>query len=188
MPFEEVPNYANDLVAYTTRPITTTHIGLQAVVPHADRLDVRRRRSGNSQRRRTATERTVGKLDGWWRILSGVAGATSGVAAMSRDPNKLDVFIVGTEGAVWTAAWDANVANGRWRGGGASKQHDSHHDARSSSIEAVVIRPGVRVPQRTAAATAQRVGSNVQATHRRTRNATVVCARCSPLSASHATA
>lgn len=57
-----------------------------------------------------------GQWQGWWRILNGVAGAGSGVAAVSRDPNKLDVFIVGTDGAIWTAAWDANVANGQWRG------------------------------------------------------------------------
>ncbi|HUI42425.1 MAG TPA: C1 family peptidase [Terriglobia bacterium] len=57
-----------------------------------------------------------GQWRGWWKILDGVAGTGSGVAAVSRDPNKLDIFIVGTDGAVWTAAWDANVANGQWRG------------------------------------------------------------------------
>lgn len=57
-----------------------------------------------------------GQWQGWWRILDGVAGARSGVAAVSRDPNKLDIFIVGTDGAIWTAAWDANVANGQWQG------------------------------------------------------------------------
>jgi len=57
-----------------------------------------------------------GQWQGWWRILDGVAGPRSGVAAVSRDPNKLDVFIIGTDGAVWTAAWDANVASGQWQG------------------------------------------------------------------------
>ncbi len=57
-----------------------------------------------------------GKWRGWWRILNGVAGAGSGVTAVSRDPNKLDVFVIGTDGGIWTAAWDQNVDSGKWRG------------------------------------------------------------------------
>jgi len=57
-----------------------------------------------------------GQWQGWWKILDGVPAAGSGLAAVSRDPNKLDVFVVGTDSALWTAAWDANVANGNWQG------------------------------------------------------------------------
>jgi hypothetical protein len=35
---------------------------------------------------------------------------------VSRDPNKLDVFVVGNDGQVYTAAWDHNVSQGKWRG------------------------------------------------------------------------
>jgi len=38
------------------------------------------------------------------------------VSAVSRDPNKLDIFIVSTDGAIYAAAWDQNVANAEWRG------------------------------------------------------------------------
>lgn len=57
-----------------------------------------------------------GAWRGWWPIANGVAKLQSGVAAVARDPNKLDVFAVGSDGAIWTTAWDANVANGTWRG------------------------------------------------------------------------
>ena len=35
---------------------------------------------------------------------------------MSRHPDKLDVFAVRTDGAIFSAAWDHNVENGAWRG------------------------------------------------------------------------
>jgi len=35
---------------------------------------------------------------------------------VSRDPGKLDIFIVSTDGRIYTAAWDRNVASGDWRG------------------------------------------------------------------------
>ncbi len=57
-----------------------------------------------------------GKWRGWWRILNGVAAPGSGVISVSRDPNKLDVFVIGTDGGIYTAAWDQNVDNGKWRG------------------------------------------------------------------------
>lgn len=57
-----------------------------------------------------------GRWRGWWNILRGSIKPGSAVAAVSRHPQKLDVFIVSTDGNVWTAAWDQNVANGDWRG------------------------------------------------------------------------
>ncbi|MBZ5723931.1 MAG: hypothetical protein LAP87_02935 [Acidobacteriia bacterium] len=57
-----------------------------------------------------------GQWRGWWKILDGVAAPGSGVAAVSRDTNKLDVFVAGTGGALWTAAWHANAAAPQWRG------------------------------------------------------------------------
>ncbi len=53
---------------------------------------------------------------GWWRVAGGSAPLGAPVTAISRDPNKLDCFVVGNDGRVYTAAWDAAVANGAWRG------------------------------------------------------------------------
>jgi hypothetical protein len=57
-----------------------------------------------------------GKWRGWWNIGGVSAPPGSAVSAVSRDPNKLDVFVVGNDGHVYTAAWDHNVADGKWRG------------------------------------------------------------------------
>jgi len=38
------------------------------------------------------------------------------VSAVSRAPTKLDVFIVGEDSGVWTAAWDRDFAGGAWQG------------------------------------------------------------------------
>jgi hypothetical protein len=57
-----------------------------------------------------------GAWRGWWPILTGQAPAGAPVSAVSRDPNKLDAFVVAGDGHVWTAAWDQNVTNGAWRG------------------------------------------------------------------------
>ena len=53
---------------------------------------------------------------GWWNILTGHIPPGGAVTAVSRGPNKLDVFLVSTDGGVYTAAWDHFVANGAWRG------------------------------------------------------------------------
>ncbi len=173
MPFDYVLNYANDLVAYTTRSIGTVHIGTQAVVAHVDRLDVfvtdskgvvsgagwqQDLLSGNwrdwwsilpdptvghsvSGAPVGAVARDIDKLDlfvagadgktysaawdrnvtngqwrGWWNILLGAIPAGGTISAVSRGPNNLDIFLVSNDGGVYTAAWDANVANGQWRG------------------------------------------------------------------------
>jgi len=57
-----------------------------------------------------------GAWRGWWAILTGKAKPGAPVAAVSRAPNNLDVFVVGTDGGVYTAAWDHSVASGAWRG------------------------------------------------------------------------
>jgi CubicO group peptidase (beta-lactamase class C family) len=59
--------------------------------------------------------RAVERWRGWWSIQNGEAPLGSRVTAVSRSPAKLDVFVVGTDGFVYTAAWDAAVAGG-WRG------------------------------------------------------------------------
>ena len=53
---------------------------------------------------------------GWWTILDGKVSPASAVAAVSRDPDKLDIFAVDPNGGLYTAAWDQNVANAAWQG------------------------------------------------------------------------
>lgn len=53
---------------------------------------------------------------GWWKVQNGSIPAEGHVSAVSRDANKLDIFIVSTDGGIYTAAWDANFSNGQWRG------------------------------------------------------------------------
>jgi hypothetical protein len=53
---------------------------------------------------------------GWWPIEGVTASRGSPVSAVSRVPNKLDVFVVGNDGIVYTAASDQSVAQGKWRG------------------------------------------------------------------------
>ncbi len=88
-----------------------------AVSRHPDKLDVFV--AGKDGKTYTAAwEQNVanGKWRGWWNILRGSIKPGSAVAAVSRHPNKLDVFITSTDGRIWTAAWDHNVASGKWRG------------------------------------------------------------------------
>jgi hypothetical protein len=117
MPFEYVLNYANDLVAYTTETIAAAHIGTQAVVAHPDRLDVFVTDSGGVVHGAAWQQNVLsGKWRDWWAILAGRGTSATPVAAVARDVNKLDLFIAGTDGKTYTAAWDRNVTNGQWRG------------------------------------------------------------------------
>ncbi len=51
---------------------------------------------------------------GWWQVNGGAAAPGAHVTAVSRSRDKLDVFVVGTDGGVYTAAWEP--AFGGWRG------------------------------------------------------------------------
>ena len=57
-----------------------------------------------------------GLWGGWWRIKDLVARENAPVSMVARDPEKLDVFSVRDDGAVMTAAWEQDVADGAWRG------------------------------------------------------------------------
>jgi hypothetical protein len=52
---------------------------------------------------------------GWWEVAGGRALPGSPVTAVSRGPDKLDIFVVGTDGRVWTAAWEPAFVDG-WHG------------------------------------------------------------------------
>jgi len=52
---------------------------------------------------------------GWWRLLDGVAAAGAHVTAVSRSADHLDVFVIGTDNSIYTAAWEPDFADG-WHG------------------------------------------------------------------------
>lgn len=117
MPFAYVLDYANDLVAYDTEDITTAHVGIQAVVDQKDKLDVFvADAAGEIHGAAWQQDVLGGKWRGWWSILDGKAKKGSSVAVVARHPDKLDLFVAGGDGRVYTAAWDRHVTNSQWRG------------------------------------------------------------------------
>ncbi|HEX7312955.1 MAG TPA: C1 family peptidase [Pyrinomonadaceae bacterium] len=117
MPFDYVLKFANDLVAYTTKSITTTHIGTQSVVKQKDQLDVFvADKSGGIDGAAWKQSVLGGRWRGWWSILGGQSKPGAPVTVVARDANRLDLFVAGTDGKTYTAAWDRNVTNGQWRG------------------------------------------------------------------------
>ena len=52
---------------------------------------------------------------GWWELNSGRAAPGAPVTAVSRNTDKLDVFVVGTDNRVWTAAWEPGFTDW-WHG------------------------------------------------------------------------
>jgi len=60
--------------------------------------------------------RDRGAWRGWWHLQGGMAKPGARVACVARQPVMLDIFVIGTDGGVYTAAWSAAQANGAWRG------------------------------------------------------------------------
>ena len=55
---------------------------------------------------------------GWWQLNGGVAAPGAHVTVVSRSANKLDAFVVGTDGGIYTAAWEPGFTDwwhGWWR-------------------------------------------------------------------------
>ena len=52
---------------------------------------------------------------GWWHIRGGMAQPGAPVTAVSRSKDRLDIFVVGTDRTIYTAAW-APSNTGGWRG------------------------------------------------------------------------
>jgi len=96
---------------------TTPGVAVTALSRAPDKLDVFVVRS-NGGVYTAAWERGVqdGEWRGWWRVKDLVAHPASVVAAVSRDPEKMDIFAVRDDGQMSTAAWDRSVADGAWRG------------------------------------------------------------------------
>lgn len=51
---------------------------------------------------------------GWWPVQGGIAAPNTSVTAVSRSANKLDIFCVGTDQKVYTAAWEPDFTT--WHG------------------------------------------------------------------------
>lgn len=58
-----------------------------------------------------------GAWGGWWRITedNGTFALGTPIASVSRGPDHLDIFAIGLDGRVWTAAWGPQTEY-RWRG------------------------------------------------------------------------
>ena len=52
---------------------------------------------------------------GWWELNSGRAAPGATVTAVSRSRDKLDVFTIGLDGGIYTAAWEPAFTDG-WHG------------------------------------------------------------------------
>ena len=52
---------------------------------------------------------------GWWQLNGGIAAPGAHVTVVSRNTDKLDVFVVGTDGRVYTAAWEPGFTDW-WHG------------------------------------------------------------------------
>jgi hypothetical protein len=117
MPFGYVLNYANDLVAYNTKDITSRHIGIQAVAHQKDKLDVFVTDTNGITYGASWQQNILGgKWRGWWSILDSRAKEGTPVSVIARDLNKLDIFAADASGKINTAAWDRFAANSQWLG------------------------------------------------------------------------
>ncbi len=117
MPFGYVRTFTNDLVAYATTDNSSAYIGTQAVVAHSDNLAVFvTNTSGEIHEGLWQQSALNGKWRAWWSVLAGKSTAGAPVSAVARDAHKLDIFASGTDGKTYTAAWDAGVTDGQWRG------------------------------------------------------------------------
>ena len=70
----------------------------------------------NGKIRTAAWEPSFGwEWRGWWEINGGMATPGAPVMAVSRSKDKLDIFVVGTDQRVWSAAWAPSATN-QWFG------------------------------------------------------------------------
>jgi len=52
---------------------------------------------------------------GWWSLIGGRAAPGAAVTPISRSQDKLDVFVVGNDARIWTAAWQPDFPDW-WHG------------------------------------------------------------------------
>ena len=121
--------------------------GIAAVARTPNRLDV-------CTPYRIGPDRGIGST-GWERGVNnnrweadfpiarpGVAGAGSGIAAVARTPNRLDVFWIGPDGGIGSTGWEGGVNNNRWE---ADFPTAAPGAARAGSLIAAVSRTARRI-------------------------------------------
>jgi hypothetical protein len=57
-----------------------------------------------------------GQWKAWAPVQSGKGPVGSAVAAVARTPLKLDIFVTGQDGGIWTAAWEQKANGASWNG------------------------------------------------------------------------
>ena len=88
---------------------------VSAVVRSADHLDVFATGTNSGTYTAAWEPDFADGWHGWWQINGGVAAPGSSIFGVSRSLNKLDVFCVGTDFGVYTAAWQPEFTDG-WHG------------------------------------------------------------------------
>jgi len=79
---------------------------------------------------------------GWWELNGGRAAPGAPVTAVSRSLDKLDVFVVGADGGIWTAAWEPDFTDwwhGWWRIGSVAAPQGAFVGAVSRSTDKLDI-------------------------------------------------
>lgn len=98
------------------------------VARSSHQIDVFTARPSDGQIRTSAWDPWIdaaGAYRGWWNVAGGNIGFAGQITAVARQSTMLDVFSVGQNGRVYTAAWDQNVDGGNgfrgwWQVGTAS--------------------------------------------------------------------
>ena len=104
------------LTQMRTRQPTAIH----AVSRSTDKLDVFAADSGGNTVTAAWEPAMVSWWEGWWNLRGGRAAPGAHVTAVARRQNFLDVFVVGTDGFAYTAAWEPGRGwRGWWRIGNA---------------------------------------------------------------------
>jgi hypothetical protein len=79
---------------------------------------------------------------GWWQLNGGIAAPGAHVTVVSRNTDKLDIFVVGTDGRVYTAAWEPGFTDwwhGWWPIGNIRVPHGAPVHAVSRSADKLDI-------------------------------------------------
>jgi hypothetical protein len=116
---------------------------VSAVSRKADQLDVFAvNLNGEVRTAAWAPGANNGKWGGWWRITeaNGKFAPGTPIAVVHRSPDHLDVFAIGLDGCVWSAAWGPQTSHkwaGWWRIGQATFAQGSRIAATARSLNRI---------------------------------------------------
>ena len=88
---------------------------INAVSRSSDKLDIFATANGGETLTAAWEPANTDGWHGWWQIRGGRAQPGAAIHAVSRSANKLDVFVTGTDGFIYTAAWEPAFTDG-WHG------------------------------------------------------------------------